>query len=246
MRRRRRAPSSRPGSWSRPPSSRMSTSMPDSRVNPSPLMPATTSSCARSRSGDRPFATRRRGEWSVSARYSCPSARAASTIRSIDVSPSDQSLWECRSPRSSPRRVDDRSHARPLPQVCEVRRHLTRQRLLDHRERRIADALAATQGRGIPQLLVAQALDRVGRGAECLRLVPRRSLALEKSRDLGQRVMRIHVRDARPAGASRAGEARSLHDDRDGGQPVDRPSEQDREHTHRRRRTARRRRRRPT
>ena len=41
-RRRRRARRSRSGSWSRAPSSRMSTSMPDSSVKPSPLMPATT------------------------------------------------------------------------------------------------------------------------------------------------------------------------------------------------------------
>jgi putative hydrolase len=42
----------------------MSTSMPLSRVKPSPDIVATTSSCSRSRSGDSPLATVRRGEWS--------------------------------------------------------------------------------------------------------------------------------------------------------------------------------------
>ncbi len=83
----------------------MSTSIPVSRVNPSPRNPRTTSICARNRSGESPFATVSRGEWSVSARYSCPSPRAASTIASIGVSPSDHSLWLCRSPRSRGRTV---------------------------------------------------------------------------------------------------------------------------------------------
>ncbi len=37
------------------------------------LSSSITSSCARSRSGDSPFAIFSRGEWSVSAQYSCPS-----------------------------------------------------------------------------------------------------------------------------------------------------------------------------
>src|SRR5690606_7523736 len=61
--------SSSSGSWSRLPSGLMSTSIPVSTRNgASPrLTSATASSWARSRSADRPRATVRRGEWSVSA-----------------------------------------------------------------------------------------------------------------------------------------------------------------------------------
>ena len=49
-----------------------------------------TSSCLRRRSGDSPLATFRRGEWSVSAQYSCPNSLAANIISSIGAEPSDQ------------------------------------------------------------------------------------------------------------------------------------------------------------
>ena len=92
--------------WSRPPSSRMSTSMPLSRVKEPPrwsLTASTTSSWRARRSALRPWATVRRGEWSVSTRYSWPSSTAVNAISSMGEPPSDQSEWECRSPRSAAR-----------------------------------------------------------------------------------------------------------------------------------------------
>ena len=70
--------SSSSGSWSRLPSSRMSTSMPvRMRIGANrSRSPSMTSSCLRSRSGDSPLAIVSRGEWSVSAQYSWPSAAA--------------------------------------------------------------------------------------------------------------------------------------------------------------------------
>ena len=220
--------------------------MPESSVNPSPLIPATTPSCSRSRSGESPFATRRRGEWSVSARYSCPSARAAAdheVDRGESVRPVAVRVEVAAQQRPQLRRLLDPG---ALAQIGEVAGHLAGERLLDDREGRIADPLPATQGCGIPQLFVAQPRDRVGGGAERLRLVPRRSLALEERRDLGERVVRMHVRSARRPERGHAQAAlRLLHDDRaptrGGGTPSrtgwrGRPS---------RRRTARRRTRRP-
>ena len=58
------------------------------------LTASTTSSCLVSRSTDRPLATVRRGEWSVSTRYSWPSSIAVSAISSIGEPPSDQSECE--------------------------------------------------------------------------------------------------------------------------------------------------------
>ena len=65
--------------------------------------PSITSSCSRNRSGDRPLAIVSRGEWSVSAQYSWPSAAAVAIISSIGADPSDQFECRCRSPRSAAR-----------------------------------------------------------------------------------------------------------------------------------------------
>ena len=81
-RRRRRARRAARRSWSSVPSSRMSTSMPR-RIRSgasSSFNASTRSSCSRSRSGVRPCATVRRGEWSVIARYSWPSSAAVRAI----------------------------------------------------------------------------------------------------------------------------------------------------------------------
>ena len=56
----------------------------------SSLSRATSTSWARSRSGDSPLATVSRGEWSVSTIHSCPRSRAASAISRIGEPPSDQ------------------------------------------------------------------------------------------------------------------------------------------------------------
>ena len=183
--------SSRSGSWSSAPSSRMSTSIPHRSVKPSPLSAATSSRCARSRSGDSPFATRSRGEWSVSARYSWPRARPAAAMSEIDVSPSDQSLWLCRSPRRAFRSVEATSTPARSRRSARYDGTVPSQRLLDDGEGRVADALAPAEGCGIPQLLVGQTRDRVGRRPERLRLVPRGALALEERRDLDERVVRV-------------------------------------------------------
>ncbi len=97
--------SSNCGSWSSEPSSRMSHSMPVSSRNGAQVSfsAATTSNCRRSRSGDRPRATVSRGEWSVSAAHSWPSAAAVLPISSIGLPPSDQSECRWQSPRSSAR-----------------------------------------------------------------------------------------------------------------------------------------------
>jgi hypothetical protein len=62
------SPASSPSSWSSDPSRRMSHSIPvnSQKGATSSLTSATTSSCARSRSGESPRATVSRGEWSVS------------------------------------------------------------------------------------------------------------------------------------------------------------------------------------
>ena len=222
----------------------MSTSIPESSVNPSPLIPATTPSCSRSRSGESPFATRRRGEWSVSARYSCPSARAAATMRSIEVSPSDHSLCEWRSPRSSGRSSDAFCDPGALSQVRQVAGDLAGECLLDHRECGIADPLPATQGCGIPQLFVTQPRDGVGSGPERLRLVPRRSLALEERRDLVERVEWMHSLSAPPELESRSGGSGLLHHHRAPRRGAGTPSRTGWRGRPSRQRTARRRRRR--
>ena len=91
--------------WSSEPSSRMSTSMPFNRRNrpTAELISSTTPSCFERRSGERPFAIVRRGEWSVSTRYSWPRSIAVTAISWMDDPPSDQSECECRSPRSAER-----------------------------------------------------------------------------------------------------------------------------------------------
>ena len=204
----------------------MSTSIPDSSVNPSPLIPATISSCARRRSADRPFATRRRGEWSVSARYSWPSARAASTIRSIDVRPSDHSLWLCRSPLSIPRRADDRSTPARSRRSTRYPGHAPRQRLLDHGERRIADALSPAQSRGIPQFLVARA--RRSRRLPCG--TPSTCSATSARAPAGSRSRSARHGDARSHPRARASRhPRPLDHDRRARQTMDGPAEQDRQ-----------------
>ena len=128
--------------WSSAPSSRMSTSIPLSRVNPLPapllsgasLTASTTPSWRVSRSGLRPWATVSRGEWSVSTRYSWPSSIAVNAISSIGEPPSDQSEWECRSPRScdaqlapARRRAGRRAPSRASP-AARVRRRARRRR----------------------------------------------------------------------------------------------------------------------
>ena len=87
-------------SWSSDPSSAMSTSIPVRMRNGaiSSLRAATTSSCSRSRSAERPLATVRRGEWSVSTMYSWPRSRAALAISSMGEPPSDQVEWVWQSP----------------------------------------------------------------------------------------------------------------------------------------------------
>ena len=69
----------------------------------SELSRATRASWASRRSGDSPLATVSRGEWSVSAIHSWPSARAASAISPGGLPPSDQSECVWQSPRSAAR-----------------------------------------------------------------------------------------------------------------------------------------------
>ena len=97
--------SSNSGSWSRVPSSRMSTSMPVRIRNGATFSRSSSmmSSWRRSRSADKPLAIFSRGEWSVSAQYSWPNAAAVLIISSMGAEPSDQSEWQCRSPRSASR-----------------------------------------------------------------------------------------------------------------------------------------------
>ena len=54
-------------------------------------------------SASSPWATVRRGLWSVSAQYRCPRSLAASAISRIGLPPSDQSEWLWQSPCSRPR-----------------------------------------------------------------------------------------------------------------------------------------------
>ncbi len=92
--------SSSSGSWSSEPSSRMSHSMPVSSRNGAQVWfsAATTSSCSRNRSGDRPRATVSLGEWSVSTVHSWPRRAAVRPISSIGLPPSDQSECTWQSP----------------------------------------------------------------------------------------------------------------------------------------------------
>ncbi len=84
---------------------------------------ATTSNCSRSRSADRPRATVSRGEWSVSAAHSWPSAAAARPISSIGLPPSDQSECRWQSPRSSSRSASPpRTAGRSVASPSSVRR----------------------------------------------------------------------------------------------------------------------------
>ena len=96
---------SRSSRWSSEPSSRMSTSMPVRMRNgaSSEFSSSTSSSWARSRDADSPFATVSRGEWSVSAIHSCPRSRAVSAISRGGLPPSDQSECVWQSPRSAAR-----------------------------------------------------------------------------------------------------------------------------------------------
>ena len=126
-------------------------------------------------------------------------------MRSIDVSPSDQSLWRADRRAAAPRSVEAARRPRARADRPGTPGTLARQRLLDDREGRVADALAPAQGCGIPQLLVGQPLDRVGGRPERLRLVARRPLALEQRRDLGERVVRVHA--AQRAVRARHGQA---------------------------------------
>ncbi len=97
----------------------MSHSMPVSSRNGAQrsLSPATTSSCRRSRSGESPWATVSRGEWSVSTAQSWPSSAAVRPISSIGLPPSDQSECRWQSPRS---RASSRSPPSASGPLCAV------------------------------------------------------------------------------------------------------------------------------
>ncbi len=184
------------------PSSKMSTSMPDRMRNGAScsLSPSSTSSCARRRSSFRPWATVRRALWSVSTRYSRPSARAASAISRIGLPPSDQSECEWQSPRSdSSRSAAGPSSDEIVGDVLEVRqvvRHVAAERLGDDLGRRLAHAVEALEASGIGQsgeLLRGQCGDGPRRVAESPHLVGVGTAALQPERDLVERVERIHA-----------------------------------------------------
>ncbi len=83
----------------------MSTSIPRRQRNGAinSLRSSITAICSRSRSAVSPRATVSRGEWSVIAQYSWPSAWAVSIISSSGLPPSDQVEWQCRSPLTAAR-----------------------------------------------------------------------------------------------------------------------------------------------
>ncbi len=72
--------------------------MPSRRASTS----ATRSICSRSCAGETSLPKPCEAEWSVIARYSYPSSRAACAISSIVALPSEATVWQCRSPRMSP------------------------------------------------------------------------------------------------------------------------------------------------
>ena len=154
---------------------------------------STTSSWRARRSALSPWATVSRGEWSVSTRYSWPSSTAVNAISSIGEPPSDQSEWECRSPRSAARssRPPGRERARVLRlQRGQPLRHLARDRRRDHLAGARADAGQvgeAVLGHQAGDLVGRQRQDRRGGLAEGLDLEGVLAGTLEQEGDAAQR-----------------------------------------------------------
>ena len=82
---------------------------------------------------------------------------------------------------------------------------VARERLPDHLEGGGSDPLRLLDPARIPLSVLGKPGVGLGRGAERLRAVPRRALALEQPGDLEQSLLRIHVRlpPAQPAASSR-------------------------------------------
>ena len=163
----------------------------------SALSRATSSSWASRRSGDSPLATVSRGEWSVSAIHSWPSARAASAISPGGLPPSDQSECVWQSPRSAARM----RWARPASggfgqQPGQVVRLLAGRRLGDDLGGGLADPVQRAQravGEPAVQFACGQLADHLGGPAEGLHPVGRRARPLQHERDLAQRLYRVHA-----------------------------------------------------
>ena len=154
---------------------------------------STTSSWRASRSALRPWATVSRGEWSVSTRYSWPSSIAVNAISSIGEPPSDQSEWECRSPRSAARSSRPPGRQRPDVLGLELRQplgHLAAHRVGDHLARAGADAGQvgeAVLGHQPGDLVGRQRQDRRGGLAERLDLEGVLAAPLQQEGDPAQR-----------------------------------------------------------